>query len=231
MKGKYLYIDVETTGLNAWQNGISQLSGIIEIDDEIKEKFNFFVKPFPDDLIEDEALKITGFTREQLKTFEDPIEVWKKLKTIFGKYVNPFKKGGEKFISVGYNFQFDKDRMTTYSQKVQEIDDPETLNKMYDLFDNIQGPDLTNQNIEWLKAFFTKNGDVYFNSWCRNIIDTRQLYTLYAIKAGIDIHKSTRLADVCEKFNIEIKAHDAMSDIEATQKLFKLLIDKFTLTS
>jgi DNA polymerase-3 subunit epsilon len=38
---KYFFFDLETTGTKYWKNGIHQISGLIEIDGEIKEKFDF----------------------------------------------------------------------------------------------------------------------------------------------------------------------------------------------
>ena len=42
---KLFFYDLETTGTRYWKNGIHQISGAIMIDGEIKEKFNFKVKP------------------------------------------------------------------------------------------------------------------------------------------------------------------------------------------
>ena len=50
---KLFIFDIETTGVKYWKNGIHQISGIILIDGEVKEEFNFKVQPFKDALIED----------------------------------------------------------------------------------------------------------------------------------------------------------------------------------
>lgn len=57
---KLCYIDLETTGTKFWRNGIHQISGCIEIDGEVKESFDFKVKPFHSCDIEDEALAVGG---------------------------------------------------------------------------------------------------------------------------------------------------------------------------
>lgn len=44
---KILFYDLETTGVMYWKNGIHQISGIIDIDGEIKETFNFKMQPNP----------------------------------------------------------------------------------------------------------------------------------------------------------------------------------------
>ena len=228
MDKKLFFTDLETTGLDAITHGIIQIGGVIDINGEEKERFNFNIKPFPDDEITDEALKVTGQTREKIQTYQDPKEVYNKLKVIFKKYVDPFKRGGNKFIAVGYNFNFDIKMMNGYFQKNIEEEDPDILNDMYNGFENMFGSDLSEQSIEWLKYFWIKNGDKYFNSFCRNIIDVRNLYTIYAYLKGLDIHKSTRLEDVCKQFNIEIDAHDALSDVLATRELFYTLSQKLS---
>lgn len=63
---KLFFFDIETTGVMHWKNGIHQISGIIEIDGEIKESFDFKVKPNPKAIIEPEALKVSGIMEEQL---------------------------------------------------------------------------------------------------------------------------------------------------------------------
>ena len=72
---KLCYIDCETTGTDPYKAGIIQLSGIIEINGEVKEEFNYHITPFAMDTIDDKALEITGFKKEELFTdprFADP---------------------------------------------------------------------------------------------------------------------------------------------------------------
>lgn len=40
---KQIFYDLETTGTKYWRNGIHQLSGLVVIDGEVKEEFNFHV--------------------------------------------------------------------------------------------------------------------------------------------------------------------------------------------
>ena len=42
-----MFYDLETTGLEVGKHGIHHISGMIEVDNEIKEKFDFKVRPFP----------------------------------------------------------------------------------------------------------------------------------------------------------------------------------------
>ena len=99
---KLFFYDLETTGVKFWKNGIHQISGAITIDGEIKESFNYKVKPFEKALIEDEALAVAGVTREDLESYEEMIDVYIKIKSMLGKYVDKFNKK-DKFHLVGYN--------------------------------------------------------------------------------------------------------------------------------
>ena len=73
---KLLYFDLETTGTNPGKNGIHQISGMIEIDGEEKEKFDFHVQPNPKAVIEEQALAVGGVTREQIMAYPPMYEVY-----------------------------------------------------------------------------------------------------------------------------------------------------------
>ena len=99
---KLFFYDLETTGLKFWKNGIHQISGCIEIDGDVKEEFNFHVKPNPACVIEDEALDVSGVTLEQINAYPDMNVVYNQIKTMLSKYVNRYNKY-DKFFLVGYN--------------------------------------------------------------------------------------------------------------------------------
>ncbi len=99
---KLFVYDLETTGVRFWKNGIHQIAGKIIINGEIKEEFDYRVKPYFKALIEDEALKVGGVTRADLESYEDMGAVYKKLTQMLRKYVNPFAKK-DKYHLVGYN--------------------------------------------------------------------------------------------------------------------------------
>ena len=103
---KAFWFDVETTGLESAIHGIVQLAGIVEINGEIKHEFDFKIRPFPADAIDDEALLIHGYTREAIQEFASPKEVYVELLDILGTYVNKFDKT-DKFYPGGYNVSFD----------------------------------------------------------------------------------------------------------------------------
>lgn len=180
---KILYFDCETTGRSAVKNDIVQLSGMFEINGEIVEKFNFRCQPFDFNSVEPEALEVTGLTIEDLKGYEPPQVMYKKLLTLFNKYINKFDKA-DKFYPAGYNVNFD---------------------------------------LDFIAKFFEKNGDKYFGSYCNwKAIDGLPIvrFLEFCNQLSLTNHK---LGTVCQHFGIEIKAHDAMSDIEATREVISLL--------
>lgn len=99
---KYFFFDLETTGTKFWKNGIHQISGLIEIDGEIKEKFNFRVKPNPSCQIENEALAIAGVTVDQILQYDEMGKVFAQIEVILSSYVDKFNKT-DKFFLIGYN--------------------------------------------------------------------------------------------------------------------------------
>ena len=99
---KLVFFDLETTGVNPGKNGIHQISGQIVIDGVVKELFDFHVQPNPKAIIEDEALKVAGVTREQVMAYPPMREVYNQFVGMLAKYVNKYDKK-DKFFLVGYN--------------------------------------------------------------------------------------------------------------------------------
>lgn len=99
---KLVFFDLETTGTNPGKHGIHQISGQIVIDGAVKESFDFHVQPNPRAMIEDEALKVGGVTREQILAYPPMQQVYQEFVAMLGKYVDKFNKK-DKFFLVGYN--------------------------------------------------------------------------------------------------------------------------------
>lgn len=105
---KILFYDLETTGTMFWKNGIHQLSGILEIDGEVKESFNFKMQPNPNAVIEDSALKVANVTREDLSGYElTMITGYQKFIQMLSKYVDKFDKKDKIFLCGFRNTGFD----------------------------------------------------------------------------------------------------------------------------
>lgn len=104
---KILFFDLETTGLDDVINGIHQLGGCIEIDGVVVEEFDFKIKPAKHLFIEDEALKVSGITRETIETYESESLVYQKFITMLSKHINKFDKQDKAFLSGWNNIHFD----------------------------------------------------------------------------------------------------------------------------
>jgi DNA polymerase-3 subunit epsilon len=98
---KILFYDLETTGVNPGKNGIHQISGQISVDGEIKETFNLHVRPNPKAIILQEALDVSGVTKEQILAYPEMGEVYHQLIAMLDKYVDRFNKTDKLFLA-GY---------------------------------------------------------------------------------------------------------------------------------
>lgn len=116
---KVLWVDVESTGLDPVKNDIVSIALMAEIDGEIKGKLYLEIQPHSYDNIEDQALEVNGFTREQLKTFLPPLEAHKKIVNFLSKYINKFNKK-DKFQPSGYNVVFDVDMLGEFFKKCND---------------------------------------------------------------------------------------------------------------
>jgi DNA polymerase-3 subunit epsilon len=105
-KIKTLFCDVETTGLDPSRHAVIQLAGLIDIDGEVVEEFDFKLQPFPGQLLSQESLDINRVTKEEMKTFLQPMAAYIEITKLFNKYVSRFDKS-DKFFLVGYNSTFD----------------------------------------------------------------------------------------------------------------------------
>lgn len=101
---KLCFIDLETTGLDYKSCAIHQLSGTIIIDGDVKEKFDFKIKPFDGSIIVEEALKASNVTLDMVNSYENSINAYTKFINMLSKYVNKFDRYDKMFI-VGYNVQ------------------------------------------------------------------------------------------------------------------------------
>lgn len=92
----------ETTGTLVNKHGIHQISGMIVIDGEVKETFDFKVQPNPKAEIVQEALDVAGVTKEQILSYPAMGYVYGQFTAILNKYVDKYNKQ-DKFFLAGYN--------------------------------------------------------------------------------------------------------------------------------
>lgn len=112
---KILWLDTETTGTDPKRNGVVQIAGILELNGK-EECFDFKVRPFDDDLIEDDALAVNGFTRDQLAGFMPPTEVHSAITSILSRHIDRYNRK-DKLVVAGYNAQFDLNFMHAFFKK------------------------------------------------------------------------------------------------------------------
>jgi DNA polymerase-3 subunit epsilon len=97
-----IFYDLETTGTDPNKNSIHQISGIIEVDDVVKETFDLKVRPHPKAHIDPAALKICNVTEEQILQYPDMKLALVDFEEILGKYINKFDPK-DKAFNIGYN--------------------------------------------------------------------------------------------------------------------------------
>jgi DNA polymerase-3 subunit epsilon len=197
MKQKLIFIDVETTGVNPDCNGLTQISGCVQVDNEVAESFDYFVRPFPQDIIESSALEVTGIDRRQFlppehpdhlavpgQLFEDPKEIYVRMHKMFKNYVDQYDKS-DKFQFVGYN--------------AHSFDMP------------------------FMRKFWEKNGDRFFGSWFwYPCLDVMLVWAqiLQPVRAELPNFK---LATVAKHAGIDVddsRLHDSQYDIQLTRELW-----------
>lgn len=103
---KKLYLDTETTGRDAAIHGIIQLAAILEVDGERVDTFDSLMRPADKILIEDEALLVSGITREQIAAAEPELKVFRSFLAWLGRSIDKYNKADKAFL-VGYNVAFD----------------------------------------------------------------------------------------------------------------------------
>ena len=108
MSHKIIWIDTETTGFDPETCSLLQLAGCIEIDGEIKEKFNYLLQPYSNTQWSQDAIDKTGITPEKAQTFENPSTVFEQFIDLLNKYIDKFNKVDKAFL-IGYNVKFDEE--------------------------------------------------------------------------------------------------------------------------
>lgn len=116
---KKIYIDLETSGLQPWKNMIHQIAMIIEIDGTVRHEAIWYIRPDKEDVIEVEALEVSGLTPNDL--LNDPKRItsqlaFQQVKGTLQEYIDPYNKKDKAFF-VGYNGTFDYDFLRTWWKK------------------------------------------------------------------------------------------------------------------
>ncbi len=100
-----LWIDVETTGLNPYKNGVVQIALLVENEKgKIVDKLELTMCPFESVVIDDKALAINGRTIKEIMNFQSEEKAFKKLLSFLSKQM---LKDNTRFSFSGYNSPFD----------------------------------------------------------------------------------------------------------------------------
>lgn len=104
-----IFYDTETTGTNYKLNSIHQLAGIIEIDGDIIEEFDFRMRPHEKAIITPEALKVCNKTLEEILAYPSYKETYRAVKKMLDAYIDRYDaKNKAKLIGFN-NRSFDDD--------------------------------------------------------------------------------------------------------------------------
>lgn len=160
------------------------------------EQFNFFCRPTSWDVIEPEALEAQNRTIEQLRSFPDASIAFNGLVNILSKYVNKFDKNKENKLNIfAFNATFDRDFLNEFFRRYS--------------------PKKPDPRFPY---------EYYVSNFCINIpVCVMQAYRLAVMAKKFPIPENFKLQTLCGYHGIEFKPHDALEDIIATKKLFKVV--------
>ncbi|MCH7590238.1 3'-5' exonuclease [PVC group bacterium] len=103
---KKIWVDCETTGLEPGAHALIQLAGIIEIDGEVVEEFDYQLRPLKGQMINPKALAVSGVTLEEITAYRDSHVSYVEFLGLLEKYIDRFDKS-DKFLWIGQNPRFD----------------------------------------------------------------------------------------------------------------------------
>lgn len=102
---KFIYIDVETTGLDPKVDSILQIAGIIK-DENGEVPFNFRIKPYKNLIVDSKVTELTGITQEEADSYPDQAIAFRKFKSLIAPKLSDMNN---RYFIIGYNVEFDMD--------------------------------------------------------------------------------------------------------------------------
>lgn len=106
----FLWLDLETTGLNSKTSGIIEAAGCFELNGEVLKEFELLINPFtyPKQIeVQEKALAVNNRTIPEIQTFLDQKQCLDWLNSWIEYYVTQY--GCNRPYIVGYNVGFDVD--------------------------------------------------------------------------------------------------------------------------
>lgn len=114
---KILFFDVETTGLDHKIHGIHQLAGMLEIDGEIVETFNFKIRLASHLKVEPDALKISGITPEDIQSYPDEQSVYADFISLLRRNIDKYDRFDKAFLAGWNNASFDNHFLRAFFER------------------------------------------------------------------------------------------------------------------
>lgn len=102
---RLLWVDLETTGLDASRHDVIQIAMIVELQGNVVAKYEARMQPRNFETVDDSALKVNGISMEQLREFQSPNTVLEELRRFLYPYTSLNTR--DKLIIAGYNVGFD----------------------------------------------------------------------------------------------------------------------------
>jgi DNA polymerase-3 subunit epsilon len=120
-KMKRIIMDVETTGLNTYSNGIYQYAAIIEIDGEVEETITSKFRTLENETFHDVAFENSPHSIEDVRAFpKSSNEAFKEFKETLSRYISRYDKK-DKFFFYAYNEPFDTSFLRNWFKKNGEV--------------------------------------------------------------------------------------------------------------
>jgi len=97
-----IFYDTETTGDNPNKHSLHQVAGLVEVNDEVVERFDIRSRPHPKAILDPTALSMCQVTPEELMAYPPMEEAQKEFCKLVGKYVDRYDRRSKAYL-VGYN--------------------------------------------------------------------------------------------------------------------------------
>jgi len=116
-KIKRLYLDVETTGLDAEACGLTQMACVLEIDGKEVMSANFDIRPFEGAEVTKKALEVTGKSYDEVMNYPREEVQFKIFLEMLKTYIDPMTYGDD-FTLIAYNAEFDQNFMIAWFDRM-----------------------------------------------------------------------------------------------------------------
>ncbi len=113
---KLAFCDLETTGLDPAKHGIWSIALILQVNGKVLDKLDYRCRPFVQDIVDPEALKIGHTSAEQIIQYPKPTDIYQALTIKLGCHVDKYDRS-DKFHFIGYNALFDYQFLRRFWEK------------------------------------------------------------------------------------------------------------------